>query len=586
MLLQLLLGCTGPDPVDDSGEPAACTSGAAVAPSTPWFTDVTADALDPALTYGFGRPTVVDLDADGFDDIVATRAHDGGHGEDAFAKLVLRNQGDGTFADWTEESGLEEARLGLLVFGDLDNDGDPDMFGGTIGGVGVDQAGIWWNESGRLTHDSSSGFAVEQLACGDYTCTEAQITATFIDFDDDGDLDLYTGGWFWSDGVTDTRYNPPPRDKLWENEGDRRFSERTGKLGDQSHPLTGTSDSFGRPAMGAAPGDYDNDGDLDLFVANYGTGRPVGPDADEPLCEPPQYWDHDFLWRNDDKWSFVNVADEAGVAATLRGPGEIQEEETLVMGAECGNETPVTYPGPIGGNGFTPQFADFDNDGDLDLVVGQIAHPDYVQSDRTLLFVNQGDGTFAEESLERGLAWREDEKHPSWVDIDHDGRLDLAITGFRDEDVNWLAVYHQDESGQFAFVGPEESGLDDHHQEGLVWLDYDNDGDLDAYVAEDADAAKLYRNDAADLNHWIAVRVAGGLPADGTGVRIEVDGPSGTQIREITSGNGHYNPQVSRIATFGLGGDTCASDVRLRWADGEVTSLGESRGGQILLVER
>ncbi len=585
MMLLLLAACSGGSD-KDSGAAEACTSGPATTLNGPWFTDVTASALDPDLTYGFGRPTVVDLDADGFDDIVATRAHDGTHGEDPFAKLVLRNQGDGTFVDWTAESGLADARLGLLVFGDLDEDGDPDLFGGTISGVGVDQAGIWWNEGGRLTHDPATGYAVEQVACGDLTCTEVQITASFLDLDEDGDLDLYTGAWFWSDAETDTRYNPPPRDKLWENLGDGTFDERTGRLGDQSHPLSETSDSFGRAAMGVAPGDYDNDGDLDLFVANYGVGRPVGPAPDEPLCEPPRYWDQDLLWRNDEAWQFANVADEAGVAATVRGPEAIQEEEPLVIGAECGLDPAVTYPGPIGGNGFTPEFADFDNDGDLDLIVGQIAHADYVQSDRTLLFVNRGDGTFSEESQERGLSWREDEKHPSWVDIDHDGRLDLAITGFRDEEVNWLAVYHQDESGQFTFLGPDETGLDDHHQEGLVWIDYDNDGDLDAYVAEDAENAKLYRNDYANVNNWLAVRLVGGRPADGTGARIEVDGPTGTQLREITSGNGHYNPQVTKTAYFGLGGDTCASDVRVRWADGEVSSLGETAGGQIVVVER
>lgn len=318
-MILLLLACAGDDrpkpDADDSGAlPAECAPGPAVAPTGPWFTEVTAEAgLDAALTYGFGRMTVVDLDGDHHDDPVGVPAHDGGHAEPPgdLAKLALRAVGDGTFEDWTARSGLADAEVGLMVFGDVDNDGGQDLFGGTIQSAGLDDVGIWLNDgAGTFSHAGRNGIEPEQLACGSYTCTENPITATFADFNQDGALDLYLGGWYWSDGETDLRYSPPPRDKLYQGNGDGTFTDRTRRLGDQTHPEQGASDSFGRAAMGVAPGDHDNDGDLDL-------------------------------------------------------------------------------------------------------VAGSIAHADYVQSDRTLLFVNQGgaEPTFTEESLERGLTWREDETH-------------------------------------------------------------------------------------------------------------------------------------------------------------------------------
>lgn len=304
-----------------------------MAPAGPWFTEATAEAgLDSALTYGFGRMTVVDLDGDSHDDLVGVPAHDGEHSEppEDFAKLVLRAVGDGSFEDWTARSGLADAEVGLMVFGDVDNDGDQDLFGGTIQSAGLDDVGIWLNDgAGTFSHAGRNGIEPEQLACGAYTCTENQITATFADFNQDGALDLYVGGWYWSDGETDLRYSPPPRDKLYQGHGDGTFTDRTRRLGDQTHPEQGASDSFGRAAMGVAPGDYDNDGDFDLFVGNYGAGRPVGPDPDAPLCEPPTYEDQDLLWRNDGGLSFVDVAGALGMAATLRGPMDIQKEEPL-----------------------------------------------------------------------------------------------------------------------------------------------------------------------------------------------------------------------------------------------------------------
>lgn len=591
MTLLLLLACADdPKPAgDDTGAPPADCDDPLPAHTGPWFTEMTDTLGLPAgATHGMGRVTTVDLDGDLRDDLVAVPAHDGAHGlDDAYARRVWMAVGDGTFRDATATSGLVGTRLGVMVFGDVDNDGDQDAWGGTIQGVGVEDAGIYLNDgAGTFTFAGPNGVEPEQLDCGSYTCTEAQITGTFADLDRDGVLDLYTGGWFWSDGVTSSRYSPPPRDKVYRGLGDGTFDDRTRRLGDQTHPNSGASDSFGRAAMGVAPGDWDNDGDTDIFVGNYGAGRPWGPYT-EALCEPPQYWDQDLLWRNDGDWAIEDVADELGIAATMRGPGDIQEEPELVIGEECPEEVRGAYPSPIGGNSFTPQWADFDNDGDLDLIQGSIAHPDYLQSDRTLLFVNQGppDHGFTEESLERGLTWREDEKHPSWVDIDQDGRLDLVITGFRDDAVNYLDVYRQLPDHTFEKLALDVTGIDDHHQESIAWLDIDADGDLDLWIAEDDGEATAWRNEVGDSNHFLVLRLVADAPRDATGARVTVTTADGTQLREVTSGHGHYNPQATRAVHVGLGAAACAT-VTVTWPDGEVQELGELAADEVLLLEQ
>jgi hypothetical protein len=587
-------GTDGDDDADTESGPLECDEGDPAPPAIPYFTDVTeAAGLGGDLTTGFGRPLVADVDGDGRDDLLATPAHDGEHPvpPHSYDWLVLRSAGDGTFVAFSQGSGLADANVGLLVFGDLDNDGDLDAYGGVIA-VDVDDNseqdgwGVWINDGGgHFTHQGASGTKLLQLACGDHTCTASQIAASLVDFDGDGNLDLYVGSWQWSDGVTDTRYTPPGRDQLFQGNGDGTFVDASGHLPTHNPPPNGITDpvggTFGRSAMGTAPGDYDNDGDLDLFVANYGAGRPgLG------LCQPPMYWDQNLLWRNDGELSFTNTGDATGVAATLRGPSGIDDEEQLVMGSDCPAEGQGAYPSPIGGNHFTPQFGDFDNDGDLDLVVGSIAHPDYLQADPTLLFVNQGppDYAFSEESLERGLVYREDEKHVYFVDIDCDGLLDLVATGLRDESENELRVYLQTADHDFDLRSASDLGIDDRRQEGLAWLDYDRDGDLDLFLAEDDGAAMLLRNDAGDGNHRVAFRLDASAPRDATGARVTLGFSGGSQLREVTGPHGHYNPQLPRALYFGLGGDTCATGVEVRWPDGSLQQLGDVAADRLYLV--
>jgi hypothetical protein len=355
-------------------------------------------------------------------------------------------------------------------------------------------------------------------------------------------------------------------------------------LPSQVVPGTDLGARFGRATMGVSAGDVDDDGDLDLFVAGYGAGRPALRVGGNLTCEPPRRWNENMLLRNDGG-RFVDIARELGLHATMRGPMGVRTEAPLVIGDECPAEVRGTYPGPIGGNHFTSQLADFDADGDLDLVVGAIAHPDYLQSDPTLLFVSAGTPlSFREEGGDRGLEWREDEKHVAFVDVDRDGLLDVVTTGFRDPTANDLRVYLQTPDHRLRRVTAEVSGVEDRAQEGMVWLDADGDGDLDLYVAEDTGDAHLYANVAGDERGALVVVLHAGAPRDATGARITARSRTGRLLHEVSSGNGHYNAQLSRHAHFGLGGDACARDLTIRWPDGTVQMLGDVRAGQRLEI--
>lgn len=534
-----------------------------IAPRTPLFVERTA-AL-PAITMPEGRAMVVDFDSDGREDLVVLNAT---------TPVFLRNttsNGTWSFEDVTAQSGMT-TNMVLLVFGDIDNDGDMDAFSGTSFRSGQDgKHGIWLNDgAGHFTYYGRGGINSHKANA---LFWKEMSAATFADFDHDGVLDLYIT--MWDMGRLDGQTGVPTDDELYKGAGNGDFAQFP--LPEQHNPLTSqvdpTLNGVPRRGYGLCPADYDDDGDIDLFVNNYGAGRPA---ADSP----PLYWDWNLLWRNEGTMTFSDQSVASKVHATERGIGGVQQETPVVMGG-------VTYPGPIGGNGFGCSWGDFDNDGDLDLVVGQIAHPDYRQSDRVMLHVNPGgaagaDRVFGEESAERGLQYYEDELHPVFVDIDLDGRLDLAVSRLRGGS-KW-EVYLQGNDQKFAMLTQGDSGVDIERPGPTVWLDVDGDGDLDFFMPFSA-TGRLFENVAAKANR-LTLTLVGKTPRDATGARVTLETSVGKHVRELIGGTGHYNSQQTRRLHFGLGRDSGAHAVTIRWPDGEVQVLGDVKANAHLVVHQ
>lgn len=530
----------------------------------PYFVERTSTVGLDALALDAGRASLVDFDGDGREDLVTLPVTN-----TPLRPRFIRNVsagGEVRFEDATAASGMETAEMILLAFGDLDNDGDADAFAGLGWRAAEGQGGVWENDgTGRFTHRGLAGTDGPALGQGFFTEAAA---ATLADLDGDGLLDLYVGHWY---GGSSAGNVVPSSDVLYRGLGNLDFEKV--ELPNQTNPLTLESDprltGVGRAAYGVAAGDYDGDGDIDLFVNNYGAGRPAAG-------SPPRYWDHNILWRNDGNLSFVDTSTQAGVAATSRGIGGVEQEGPLLFQGR-------RWPAPIGGNGFGCQFADFDNDGDLDLVIGTIAHPDYSQSDRTMLHVNQGppDYRFTEESAARGLEYYEDELHPVWVDVDNDGRLDLAMSRLRGGS-KWR-LYLQTEDQRFSLLPVADTGVDISRPGPTLWLDADEDGDLDFFMAQSG--GRWFENRVGEGRNFLRLSLVGTAPADATGAEVRVSSSTGIQLRHLSSGEGHYNTQQSRVLHFGLGGDSGAT-VRIRWPDGETLELGAVRANLHLRVSR
>ena len=551
------------------------TTAAAIAPVAPYFTEVT-DAVGLTDFFpGVGRVQVVDLDGDGRDDL-AMRPVTVAEGEQLLPRFARNAGADGDgqirFEDVTAASGMADAAATTMVFGDIDNDGDQDAFTALSFRTPTGKLGAWLNDgAGHFTYAANIGILPPTLGVSQgNTIYKESAGLGLADFDGDGWLDIYLGHWYSGSPTVDGQYLPP-NDELYRGDGAGNWTFVT--LPDQTDPKTlqvePTWGSVARAAYGLAVADYDDDGDLDIFVNNYGAGRPA-------LDSAPSYFEQNFLWRNDGRMAFVDVGPTEEINATPRGIGGVQQESPVVMAG-------VTYPGPIGGNGFGCQWGDLDNDGDLDLAIGTIAHPDYPQSDRTMLHYNQGPDVtprFTEESAARGLEYYEDELHPALVDVDGDGRLDFAMSRLRGGS-KW-EFYFQQADQNFHKATYEESGVDIATPGPTVWLDYDGDGDLDFFMGQAS--GRLFRNNNGQQNHWLVLTLVATAPKDATGARVTLKTSVGTQTREVTSGHGHYNSQFTRNVHFGLGGDSGAADVTIRWPNGEVQTLGAVKADVTLRV--
>ena len=259
------------------------------------------------------------------------------------------------------------------------------------------------------------------------------------DYDSDGYLDLYITNWGTSSGLT-------PINALYHNRGDGTFEDVADVTRDNNPRSGGNSTA-------AAWGDYDNDGDLDLYVANF----------DE----------QDLLFRNRPSWHWLE---------------QIYRNNGIV---------PKTL-----GTATSVAWGDYDNDGYLDLYVGKYYHDNQ-------LYHNDGDGTF---TLFQDLGpgdWR-DTDDVAWIDYDNDGYLDLYVVNREQGN----SLYRNETAGSaFAEVACALSVANREIGQAAAWADYDNDGDLDLLLAN-VGANALYRNDGTDLFVDVA-REAGVRLVDG-----------------------------------------------------------------------
>ena len=430
---------------------------------------------------------------------------------------LWENEG-GTFTNVSETAFLEALPgTGGGVWGDYDNDGCLDYFGQARADLLLHS-----NCDGTFTDvtaDAGISDVQETRDCDGDGEPEASPTegAAWFDYDGDGFLDLYVANYECS---SEFDYFQNYRDRLFRNLGDGTFEDTTEEF---------TIDDALHAGRGVSAADVDGDRDVDLFVSNY---------------------------RLDPNFLFINDGGELTEEARLRGVQGVN-----VSGA---------YGHTIGS-----AFGDIDNDGDLDLVQANLAHPFYYQfSDLSAVLINDGFGQFVDEAAQRGIYYRETHSNPTLFDADTDGDLDLFVTCvYPDRDSDF---YENDGDGYFTLRN-YESGLIVNNGWGSAASDFDNDGDVDVV------AGRIFENRGTPDGNWLQVRALGTGDVNwaALGATVEVDAGGATQTRFVSGGSG-TGCQDSMYLSFGLGDATSIDEVRVRFPYGDtVTVRGVEPNGRL-----
>ncbi len=427
------------------------------------------------------------------------------------------------------------------AWGDYDNDGFLDL-------VVANAAG----QNEFLYHNNGNGTFARVTTGPLVNSASDSVGVAWADFDNDGTLDLFISNW------------SNQANFLFRNNGDGTFARI----------LNGSIAQDQGLSAGCVWGDYDNDGNLDLFVATYGQTN-------------------NFLYRGHGDGTFERITN--GIVATGKLANSIQGswgdynddgKLDLFVVNEGGNS--ALYKNEGGGQftritsgilvndgyGTAAAWADYDNDGNLDLVV--------TTATAARLYHNNGQGGFTKLLLPApgpqtiyGCAWG---------DYDNDGFLDLLLT---DREGGNNVLYHNNGDGTFSRVTTGSIVNDGGHSWSAAWGDYDNDGFLDLFVSNrDSFPNFLYHNNG-NSNHWLEVKLVGtrsNRSGIGAKVRLKavIGGRSFWQRRDVGSGGSYGQNELN--AHFGLGDASTVDTLRIEWPSGIVQELHNLSPNQFLTI--
>jgi cytochrome c peroxidase len=433
-----------------------------------------------------------DYDNDGWIDLYVT--------DPIGQNTLYRNSGDGTFSvsNLTDQVTLTNTYSQGATFADYDNDGWKDLMV------------VNWGQDHLFHNEGGTGFIDVSFKAGIIDDRNSK-SASWGDYDNDGFLDLYIANWACYPKCG--RQPDGESDRLYHNNGNGTFTEVTDLLG-------GSVNGAGFIANFT---DYDNDGDLDIYLVNDEFINPVG----------------NKLWRNDGAgckgWCFTQVAKSAGADSKVMG-----------MGLAAG---------------------DYDNDGDMDYYYSNVGPMELLQ--------NQGDGTFKEVAEQsgvqtpNGIGWG-----AVFLDYNNDGWRDLylAVADTTDhKDVGANKLFRNNGDGTFTSVACTNESTDIRMSIGVAYADYDHDGWVDLVVGNLDEGYRLYKNQEAQNtdNHWLSFELigAGIVNRDAVGARVYVTANGITQMQEVISGSSVMaGNDLAQYFGIGLEG---SADIRIRWPDGK-----------------
>jgi enediyne biosynthesis protein E4 len=411
---------------------------------------------------------IADYDNDGLEDIYVSR-HYG-------TNLLFKATANGTYVEVAAQAGVNHSGTTTMsIFGDINNDGYLDLYLGNR----LEPNILYLNNGdGTFTDISAAAEVNEQF------WTKAVM---FGDLDNDGYIDLYVA-------------NLSAPNALYRNKGDLTFINLALSSGAQDYGI----------AMGSMLFDYDNDGDLDIYLTH---------DANQP----------NILYRNDGNLQFTNVSSASN----------------------------TNYAG----NGMGVDFGDVNNDGFLDIYITNLSY--------NTLLLNNGDGTFTNITFQAGVEDTGMGWGTVWLDYDNDGFQDIYLANDSYFSPKPNVLYRNRGNNTFENVSAGTVLASMYGGYGVGVFDTDRDGRLDLYLANTGnDGNQLFRNNSGNGNHWVKVKTQGTVSnRAGIGARVEVLANGRLHVDEVCSGSG-YATQNSLTIHLGLGQATIIDQLRVKWPSG------------------
>ncbi|MCI0489265.1 MAG: CRTAC1 family protein [Blastocatellia bacterium] len=458
---------------------------------------------------------------------------------------LYRNKGDGTFADVTKKAGAGNTGWGMGVcVGDYNNDGWDDLYVTCLGP----------NHLLKNNGDGTFTDVTEKANAGDPRWSTG---AAFVDYDNDGDLDLFVANYVDFDVNNLPSQERPclyrgievqcgPRglrgagDTLYRNNGDGTFTDVSAKAG--------VSDPNGYYGMGVVCSDFDGDGFTDIFVANDATPN--------------------FLYRNKGDGTFKDIGFVSGAAVNENG------SEQACMGVTVG---------------------DYDRDGKFDIFATNFSQ------EYNVLYRGEGPNLFTDVSQAAKVA-EVGMPYVGWgtkfFDYDNDGWLDLFVGNGhvypQVDKANLDAGYRQrkflhknNRNGTFSEVAAECGAalMEKRVSRGVAFGDIDNDGDIDIVINDLDGAPSLLRNEGGNVNNAVLIKTMGDRSnRDGAGARVKVVSRELVQIDEVRSGASYISHNDFRLH-FGLEKRTRIDLIEVRWPSGVIDKIEAVGVNRILVIK-